>query len=93
MQTRSSWEHEEGEDGHGWDHAGWSYDGPTGPQYWGTLTPDYAQCSSGTSVRPRPINSPLTNLSDFKKNDSSASFATGGRQSPIDIIEFRTSRR
>jgi carbonic anhydrase len=63
MQTRSSWEHKEGEDGHGWDHAGWSYDGPTGPQYWGTLTPDYAQCSSG------------------------------GRQSPIDIIEFRTSRR
>lgn len=50
MQARSTVANEEGEDGHGWDHAGWSYDGPTGPQYWGTLAPDYAQCSSGTSL-------------------------------------------
>ncbi len=65
MQARSTVANEDGEDGHGWDHAGWSYEGPTGPQYWGTLTPDYAQCSSGTPS-PQSINSPRTNQSDFK---------------------------
>jgi carbonic anhydrase len=33
----------------------WSYSGPTGPQYWGTLQPDYGTCASGELQSPIDI--------------------------------------
>jgi carbonic anhydrase len=32
--------------------APWSYEGPTGPQHWGDLSPCYAACSTGLSQSP-----------------------------------------
>ena len=32
--------------------APWSYEGPTGPQHWGDLSPCYATCSTGVSQSP-----------------------------------------
>ncbi len=36
-------------------HAHWSYEGATGPRHWGSLSPDYALCASGTSQSPIDI--------------------------------------
>ncbi len=35
----------------------WSYDGDTGPAYWGDLSPDYALCGTGQSQSPIDIPS------------------------------------
>jgi carbonic anhydrase len=35
--------------------AHWSYDGETGPAYWGGLSPDYALCSTGQEQSPVDI--------------------------------------
>jgi carbonic anhydrase len=42
------------EDGHGW-----SYGGPAGPQTWGGLKPEFAQCSSGQRQSPIDIRGGL----------------------------------
>lgn len=33
----------------------WGYSGPTGPAYWGTLTPEYAPCAEGEQQSPVDI--------------------------------------
>jgi carbonic anhydrase len=33
-------------------HAHWSYEGETGPEHWGSLSPDYALCAQGQSQSP-----------------------------------------
>lgn len=33
----------------------WSYEGDTGPEYWGSLSPDYAACSEGLEQSPVDI--------------------------------------
>lgn len=46
--------------------AHWSYEGDTGPAHWGSLSPEYAQCSTGRQQSPIDIRDPaakdLTNL-------------------------------
>ncbi|MFY7974182.1 MAG: carbonic anhydrase family protein, partial [Rubrivivax sp.] len=34
---------------------GWSYSGPAGPQSWGSLRPEFAQCATGTRQSPIDI--------------------------------------
>jgi carbonic anhydrase len=36
----------------------WTYEGAEGPEYWATLSPDYAVCGSGTSQSPIDIADP-----------------------------------
>src|SRR5438128_1204535 len=36
----------------------WSYEGDTGPEHWGTLSPDFAACAQG--VEQSPIDIPTT---------------------------------
>jgi len=36
-------------------HSGWSYEGATGPQSWGSIQPDYAACAKGTRQSPIDI--------------------------------------
>lgn len=36
--------------------AHWSYEGETGPEHWGSLSPDYALCSQGQSQSPIDID-------------------------------------
>src|SRR5688500_11212268 len=46
----------------------WSYDGATGPQSWGTLSPDFALCSTGQTQSPidlRIANTPQLDLPDL----------------------------
>jgi|GEM_PF-110122 len=44
----------------------WSYEGNTGPAYWGVLSPDYALCASGQSQSPIDIPpSAATNPADL----------------------------
>lgn len=33
-------------------HAHWSYEGETGPEHWGSLSPDFALCAQGQSQSP-----------------------------------------
>jgi len=35
----------------------WGYDGDTGPEHWGSLSEDYAACSTGTQQSPVDITS------------------------------------
>jgi len=39
----------------------WSYEGDTGPEHWGTLSPDFAACAKGVEQSPVdiPANAPL----------------------------------
>jgi carbonic anhydrase len=39
----------------------WSYEGDTGPEHWGTLSPDFATCATGVEQSPLdiPANAPL----------------------------------
>jgi carbonic anhydrase len=39
----------------------WSYEGDTGPEHWGTLSPDFATCAKGVEQSPVdiPANAPL----------------------------------
>ncbi|GMV27332.1 MAG: hypothetical protein AMXMBFR58_33630 [Phycisphaerae bacterium] len=39
-------------------HAHWSYQGATGPEHWGSLSPDYALCSTGKQQSPIDVVSP-----------------------------------
>jgi len=36
----------------GSEHAGWSYEGATGPQYWGKLAPENVMCEMGRNQAP-----------------------------------------
>jgi carbonic anhydrase len=36
-------------------HAHWSYEGESGPEHWGSLSPDYALCAQGRSQSPIDI--------------------------------------
>jgi carbonic anhydrase len=40
------------------EDAHWSYEGETGPDHWGDLDPDYAECSAGEAQSPIDIASP-----------------------------------
>ena len=40
------------------EHKHWSYEGETGPAYWGTLQPDYGLCSTGMNQSPIDIVAP-----------------------------------
>lgn len=44
-------------------HAHWSYEGDTGPEFWGELDPSYSLCSTGTEQSPIDLraNSKRTN--------------------------------
>lgn len=45
----------------------WSYDGDTGPAYWGVLSPDWALCGSGQSQTPIDVpSSAPTNPADLE---------------------------
>ena len=44
------------EDTHPEEHVHWSYQGETGPSFWGSLDPEYALC--GTGVAQSPIDVP-----------------------------------
>ena len=46
--------HGQKEDGHA-GSAAWSYSGSTGPENWGSLSPDYAACSDGRMQSPIDI--------------------------------------
>jgi carbonic anhydrase len=46
--------HGQKEDGHA-GSAAWSYSGSTGPENWGSLSPDYADCASGRMQSPVDI--------------------------------------
>ena len=47
----------------------WSYTGPNGPQYWGSLSPDYELCSKGESQSPIDLSGPaMAELSKLKLN-------------------------
>lgn len=50
------------EDGHG--ASEWSYEGSTGPEKWGTLSPDFEMCSDGESQSPINIET-----SDMESED------------------------
>jgi len=39
---------------------GWSYSGPAGPQSWGSLRPEFAQCATGTRQSPIDIRGGLS---------------------------------
>jgi carbonic anhydrase len=41
------------------EHKHWSYEGETGPAYWGTLQPDYGLCSTGMNQSPIDIVAPV----------------------------------
>lgn len=41
-------------------HGDWSYKGRSGPDYWGTLSPDYKACALGTSQSPIDIKKTIT---------------------------------
>ncbi len=45
----------------------WTYEGPEGPEYWGSLSPDYAVCSTGKQQSPIDIpSSAALNPADLK---------------------------
>ncbi|WP_338448038.1 carbonic anhydrase [Niallia oryzisoli] len=46
--------------------ADWSYEGDTGPEYWGELDPSYAACSKGKEQSPINIESSQIKDSDTK---------------------------
>ena len=46
--------HGQKEDGHA-GSAVWTYSGSTGPEYWGSLSPDYAVCTNGRMQSPIDI--------------------------------------
>lgn len=43
----------------------WSYEGATGPENWGTLSPDYALCGDGESQSPVNISSANVGSADY----------------------------
>ena len=45
----------------------WSYTGPSGPQYWGALSPDYELCSKGESQSPIDLSGAvMADLNEIK---------------------------
>ncbi|WP_106767865.1 carbonic anhydrase [Paenibacillus faecalis] len=46
----------------------WSYEGATGPEHWGDLSPEYAKCSTGLNQSPVPL------MNQGKKTDSKMTF-------------------
>jgi carbonic anhydrase len=46
-------------DGDGGDGAEWGYDGKTGPDHWGDLSPDYAACAHGAEQSPIGLSSSI----------------------------------
>lgn len=59
----------------------WSYSGPTGPAYWGTLSPEFALCATGRSQSPIDIASAaprdLPNI-EFRYQPSPLSIVNNG---------------
>jgi len=48
-------------------HRHWSYEGETGPAFWGTLQPDYVLCSTGTNQSPIDIIAPtMKDIADIQ---------------------------
>ncbi len=43
------------EETHAAEHVHWSYEGDTGPSFWGSLDPGYALCGTGTAQSPIDI--------------------------------------
>ena len=41
--------------GDNWDFW-WTYEGPSGPEYWGLLNPEWPMCNKGRSQSPVNIN-------------------------------------
>jgi carbonic anhydrase len=48
-----------GDDGHGDTAPHWSYEGASGPEAWGSLSPDYAMCVDGSAQSPIDITTPI----------------------------------
>jgi carbonic anhydrase len=47
--------------------AHWSYEGSTGPSYWGSLDPKFAACADGSAQTPIDIKDPVaTDLADLE---------------------------
>ena len=58
----------------------WSYAGPTGPEHWGTLAPEYAPCAEG--VQQSPID-----LTGYERADAPAlSFSYDGGVSAAALV-------
>ncbi len=49
----------------GTEEPTWSYEGETGPEYWGTLSEEWSACSEGTAQSPIDVNSFASELSDL----------------------------
>lgn len=68
----------------------WTYEGEEGPAHWGTLSPDYATCSTGTSQSPIDITSPaqadLTNLA-FHYQPSKVNILNNGHTVQVNYDE------
>ena len=47
------------------DSLNWSYEGETGPEYWGYINPDYALCKKGKEQS--PINIETSHVIEDKK--------------------------
>jgi len=48
-------------------HGSWSYEGKTGPEYWGELSPKYQMCKIGKNQSPIDITKPIkANLKPLK---------------------------
>ena len=63
------------------DPVHWGYEGEIGPQYWGTLSPDYAACGAGKEQSPVDIpTGAVLNPADLKFNyqPSSLNIANNG---------------
>lgn len=69
--------------------AAWSYEGDTGPELWGALSPEYAACSVGRSQSPVdiPANAPV--VSDVQPDYSLAEWTmtNNGHAIQLDIAD------
>ena len=69
--------HGQQEDAHA-GSAAWSYTGSTGPEHWGSLSPDYAACSDGR------MQSPIDIVDAFPAKGSNLNFDY--KPSPLRIV-------
>lgn len=72
--------------------SSWSYDGETGPEHWGELSPDYAMCSRGMSQSPVNISATTTvesalALLRFNYSDGGAEFTNNGHTVQVNYQE------
>ena len=64
----------------------WTYSGESGPEQWGTLSPEFAVCESGTNQSPVNLaNATRTDLPDLQFNYEATPLAIGNKGHTVQV--------